>query len=154
MLIMQRDIKLLPFQNGPTIDTSYPQFRLCHNMTAAELQRTIGPVFNLLTLYTAHNGPFKRLTSNLHICGAISQFIQRDYVRHHHSGSPNLLHNGPFTHNEFRCLLQALLSGALQPAQYKGRMLPHDLVNKLRYYVATNVLKDVSIMPPLSMKFH
>ena len=27
------------------------------------------------------------------------------------------------------------LSGALQPAQYKGRMLPDDLVNGQRYYV-------------------
>lgn len=31
----------------------------------AELQRDIGPIYNLLILYTAHNGPLRRLTSNL-----------------------------------------------------------------------------------------
>ena len=138
MLVMQERIEQPPFQSVSAVDVSYLQFRLCHHMTAeaiAELPRDVGPIYNLLTLYTGHNGPLRRLTSNLHVRGAITQYIQRDYVRHHQSGRPNLLHNGPFTHHEFRCLLQALLSGALQPSQYEGRMLPDDLVNQLRYYV-------------------
>ena len=138
MMLMQEHIEQPPFQDVLAVDVSYLQFRLCHHMTAeaiAELQRDVGPIYNLLILYTGHNGPLRRFTSNMHVRGAINQYIQRDFVRHNQSGRPNLLHNGPFTHHEFRCLLQALLSGALQPSQYKGRMLPDDLVNQLRYYV-------------------
>ena len=43
----------------------------------------------------------------------------------------------PFGPQEFRCLLQALLSGTLLPSQYSGRMLPYGLISFLRSHVDT-----------------
>lgn len=137
MLQQQYIVEPPPPQHEP-IDVNYLSFRICHHMTprqTAEIRRDIGPIYNLLTLYTQYRGPLPRYQSYRAVRVAITNILRNDQIRHNPTGTLDIQHNRPFTSAEFRCLLQALLGGVLQPSHYHGRMLPHQLINDLRYYV-------------------
>jgi hypothetical protein len=101
----------------------------------AEFQRKKGPIYNLLSLYSTHNGPLPRLESNSLVRTAIINELQRNHVRHNYDNAIDVNSNDHFTPREFRCLLQALLNGTLLPSQYSGRMLPYGLIAFLRSHV-------------------
>jgi hypothetical protein len=103
----------------------------------AEYQRNKGPIYNLISLYSTHNGPLQRLTTNSLVRTAILNELQRDHVRHNYDGTIDVNSNDNFTPREYRCLLQALLGGTLLPSQYAGRMLPFGLIGFLRSHVDT-----------------
>jgi len=120
------------------IDHNYLQFELSPTMSVlatAEFQRVNGPIYNLLTLYTHHNGPLPCLETNSDVRSAIINELRRDYIRHNYTGTIDVSSNERFEPREFRCLLQALLGGTLLPSQYSGRMLPYSLINFLRTHV-------------------
>jgi len=120
------------------IDRNYLQFELSPTMSVletAEFQRMNGPIHNLLTLYTHHNGPLPCLQTNSDVRSAIINELRRDHIRHNYVGTIDVSSNDRFKPREFRCLLQALLIGTLLPTQYSGRMLPYSLINFLRTHV-------------------
>jgi len=121
-----------------SIDRNYLQFELSPTMSVldtAEFQRMNGPIYNILTLYTHHNGPLPCLQTNSDVRSAIINELRRDHIRHNYVGTIDVSSNDRFKPREFRCLLQALLNGTLLPTQYSGRMLPYSLINFLRTHV-------------------
>ena len=129
-----------PRRRQGTDGLNYLRFRLCPHMQpsqTAELQRTIGPIYNLVTLYAEHSGTYARFQTNGNVRYAISNLLHRHQARHGYPGIVDTSSNDNFTPREFCCLLQALLDGTLQPAQYFGRMLPYQLVSDLRQHVDT-----------------
>lgn len=137
MLLQQVPQPAPPLQKWP-INQKYFQLRLYPPMSAldhAEFQRKNGPIYNLITLYTSHDGPLTSLKSNSDVRSAIINELQRDNVRHNYSRLIDISSRSSFAPCEFRCLLQALLNGTLLPSQYSGRKLPYGLINFLRAHV-------------------
>ena len=91
----------------------------------------------MITLYAEHSGTYARFQTNGNVRYAISNLLHRHQARHGYPGTVDTNSNDDFTPREFCCLLQALLDGTLQPAQYFGRMLPYQLVSDLRQHVDT-----------------
>lgn len=104
-------------------------------LETAEFQRMNGPIYNLLKLYTHHNGPLPCLQTNSDVRSAIINELRRDHIRHNYVGTIDVSSNDRFKPREFRCLLQALLNGTLLLTQYSGRKLPYSLINFLRTHV-------------------
>lgn len=101
-------------------------------LETTELLRLVGPVYNLVALYYEHQGSVPRLETNGAVRTAITNLLVHDHARYNYLGVVDISSNALFSDRDFRCLLQALLSGTLQPRQYMDRMLPYQLVSDLR----------------------
>ena len=92
---------------------------------AAELQRCIGPIFNISTLYNSYIGFLKPFTSRSEVRHAICNIIYQEIVNID-LDIPYLDHEKPFNDIENKSLLIALLDNTIVPSFYHGRALPLD----------------------------
>jgi hypothetical protein len=102
---------------------------------AAEYLRPEGPLYHIPSLYLSHYGDRTPLASNSEVRVALQALLVRDNLVNNRSAVVNLSSNAEFDEQELNCLLQALVSGTIQPDLYAGRALPLDLIEQLMEYV-------------------
>jgi len=120
----------LPFKNNNSFSIN-----ISLNPTkAAELQRCIGPVFNISALYNCYNGFLKPFTSRSEVRHAICNIIYQEIVNID-LDIPYLDHEKPFNDIENKSLLIALLDNTIVPSFYHGRALPLCVINNLKKYI-------------------
>ena len=138
MLALQEPQLPPPVQAPNDLEQQHLAFYLSTTMTNMEhvaLQRSFGPVYNLIQLAHMQRGQLSPLPDNRSVRIVLRNHLHRFYAYARRLPTPDLNSNAQFESHEYTCLLRALLDGTLQPDQYMGRMLPLALVRDLISYV-------------------
>jgi hypothetical protein len=126
-------------QQPALIGSAYnAEFRLISNMdadAAATYLRPEGLLYHIPSLYLSHYGEKEPLSTNSEVRIAIQALLVRDNLVNGRSPTVNLSSDRPFDEQELNCLLQALVSGTIQPDLYSGRALPWNLIGQLMEYI-------------------
>ena len=126
-------------QQPALIDSAYnAEFRLLSNMdvnAAANYLRPEGLLYHIPSLYLSHYGERSPFATNSEVRVAMQTLLVRDNLVNSRSTTVNFSSDRPFDEQELNCLLQALVSGTIQPDLYSERALPLHLIKQLMEYV-------------------
>ena len=126
-------------QQPALIDSAYnAEFRLLSNMdvnAAANYLRPEGLLYHIPSLYLSHYGEREPFSTNSEVRVAIQVLLVRDNLVNGRSPTVNLSSDRSFDDQELNCLLQALVSGTIQPDLYLGCALPLNLIGQLMEYI-------------------
>lgn len=137
MTLAQRYATMYALQKPSFLqDTRNVEFCIIANEeqdNAAVYMRTLGPLYNVPSLYLQHRGREQPLTDNAQVCRAIQQLLVRNAIAHQLTPPGNVDSSAPFESHELKCLLHALVNGTIQPDLFHGQALRVPLVDQLMH---------------------